>query len=162
MADDRRLLRRVAVAGFAIGIPANIAYALTGGLEQEDARRVFEATVFYALGVVPLGLAYAASFALLWPRARSVLRHFSAPGRTALTNYLGHTIFGIVIFYGVGFGLYRSVGPWTFSGIALLIYFALAVASQLWLRRFPQGPMEALWRRLTYAGHSRPPEVLAH
>ena len=160
--EDRRLLRRVAIAGFAIGIPANIAYAFTGGLEQDDARRVFEATIFYALGVVPLGLAYAASFALLWPRAPSVLRPFAAPGRMALTNYLCHTIFGIVIFYGIGFGLYRSLGPWTFSGIALLIYLTLAVASRLWLRRFGQGPIEALWRRLTYAGLPRPKEALAH
>lgn len=161
LVEDRRLLRRVALAGFLIGIPANIAFALTGGLEQDDYGKVFAATVFYALGVVPLGLAYAASFALVWSRARRLLVHFAAPGRMALTNYLSHSVLGIIIFYGLGFGLYRSVGAWAFSAIALLIFAVQMLLSRLWLSRFQQGPMEALWRRLTYGARQRPEQVLA-
>ena len=153
--SDRKLLLRVAVAGFAIGIPANIAYALTGGLEQDPFDRVFAATVFYAIGVVPLGLAYAATFVMLVQRAPAVLSAFAAPGRMALTNYLSHSLLGIVIFYGIGFGLYRSVNPWLVSGIALAIFAAQLILSRLWLSRFEQGPMEALWRRLTYGRRRR-------
>lgn len=158
--EDRQLLRRVAIAGFAIGVPANFAYGFTGGLEQDEFGPVMTATVLYAIGVVPLGLAYAASFALLWQRARSRLGMFAAPGRMALTNYLSQSLLGIVIFYGIGFGLYQSLGPWQFTGVAVAIFAVQVGLSQLWLRHFAQGPMERLWRRLTYGRTSRQYDVL--
>lgn len=150
--EDRALLRRVAVFGLLIGIPANIGYGLIGGLWQQEFSRVLTATALYAIGVVPLGLAYAACFVLLWPVARKVLALFVAPGRMALTNYLSQTILGIIIFYGIGFGLYRSLGPWEFTGVAVAIFAAQVVWSRLWLRHVKQGPMEWLWRLGTYAG----------
>lgn len=150
LADDRKLLVRAVAIGLAIGIPANIAYGLSGGLEQDDYSRVLAATIYYAIGVVPLGLAYGAAFVMLAQRLPAIMSAFAAPGRMALTNYLSHTLLGIIIFYGVGFGLYRSVSPWTVGVIALAIFAAQMLWSRLWLRRFQQGPMEALWRRLTY------------
>lgn len=148
--EDKALLRRVAVTGLLIGIPANVGYGLVGGLWQQEFSRVFAATVLYAIGVVPLGLAYAASFVLLWPVARKILALFVAPGRMALTNYLSQTILGILIFYGIGFGLYRSLSPWEFTGVAVAIFAAQILWSRLWLRHFAQGPMEWLWRLGTY------------
>lgn len=149
---DRKFLLRVAVAGAAIGVPANIAYAQIGGLEQDAYSRVFAATVFYAIGVVPLGLAYAASFAWLCHYVRPLVALFAPAGRMALTNYLGQTLAGIILFYGIGFGFYRSINPWVFSAIAVAVFAAQLLLSRLWLSRFEQGPMEALWRRLTYGG----------
>jgi len=158
---DRKLLTRVMLAGLAIGIPVNVVYGLVGGLGQEEFGRGFAATVLYAIGVVPLGLAYAAGFALLWRSGGAVLAQFAPPGRMALTNYLAHSLVGIVIFYGVGLGFYRSIGPWAFSGIALLIFALQVILSRLWLQRFAQGPLEAIWRRLTYARRRRNDEPLA-
>lgn len=148
--EDRALLRRVAVVGLAVGIPANIGYGLVGGLVQEEFSSSLIATALYAAGVVPLGLAYAACFALAWPKAQRILGLLAAPGRMALTNYLSQTILGIVIFYGIGFGLYRSLGPWEFTGVAVAIFAVQIAWSRLWLKHFAQGPMEGLWRRLTY------------
>ncbi|MGI8931843.1 MAG: DUF418 domain-containing protein [Sphingomicrobium sp.] len=150
LVGDRALLRRVAIAGFAIGIPANIGYGFTGGLEQEVYDKVLAATVLYAVGVVPLGLAYAATFALFLPGRERFQSLFAAPGRMALTNYLTHTLLGIGIFYGVGLGYYKSVSPWVVTLIALAIFCAQIAFSSIWLRHFAQGPVEALWRRLTY------------
>ena len=159
--NNRSLLRRVAVFGFVVGVPANIGYGLIGGLAQQEFSRQLAATALYAVGVVPLGLAYAACFVLLWPTARTILALFAAPGRMALTNYLSQTILGILIFYGIGFGLYRSLGPWEFTGIAVAIFVTQVLWSRLWLRHFAQGPMEWLWRQLTYGRLSRHDEVLA-
>lgn len=159
--DDKTLLRRVALFGLFVGVPVNIAYGLIGGLAQQEFSRTLLATAFYAVGVVPLGLAYAACFVLLWPKAQRMLRLFAAPGRMALTNYLSQSILGIIIFFGIGFGLYRSLGPWEFSGVAVAIFAAQVIWSRLWLRHFAQGPMEWLWRRLTYGRSSPHDEVLA-
>lgn len=158
--QNRSLLRRVAIAGFVVGIPANVAYGLVGGLDQEQFDKLLSATLLYAVGVVPLALAYAASFALLWGKAAAVLQMFAAPGRMALSNYLSHSLLGIAIFYGIGAGFYRTLSPWTVSAIGLAIFALQIVWSRLWLARYPQGPMEALWRRLTYAGTKRHDEVL--
>ena len=148
--EDRLLLRRVAIWGALIGLPANAAYAMSGGFWQEDSRSIFLAHVFNAIGVVPLGLAYAAGFALLWRHAEGALRLLVAPGRMALTNYLSHSLLGIALFYGVGFGLVGRLAPAGFYSLALLIFAGQILFSHLWLARFEQGPMERLWRLGTY------------
>ena len=142
--QDRILLRRVLMAGLAIGVPASVVYALTPRLGQADWPS--------AIGTVPLALAYAAAFVLLWPRARPVLRHFVPVGRMALTNYLTHSVIGLIFFFGIGFGLAGTFRPLAFYGIALLIFTVQTLVSRWWLTGHDQGPMEAFWRRATYSG----------
>jgi uncharacterized protein len=74
----------------------------------------------------------------------------------ALTNYLTHSLIGMVFFYGIGFGLAGRFVPLQFYAIAVLIFAAQVVFSRWWLDRHDQGPMEALWRRATYAGLTKP------
>ena len=140
--EDRRLMWRILVAGLAVGVPLNWIYAGSPGLSQ--------ASVPAVLGTVPMGLAYAAGFVLLWPHARPLLSWLAPPGRMALTNYLMHSLLGIVIFYGIGFGLVGRLAPAEYYGIAAAIFVAQIVISCLWLARFEQGPMERLWRLATY------------
>ncbi len=145
---NRRLLFHVLVAGLAIGLPASAAYALIPGLGQADWPSL--------IGTVPLALAYAAAFVLLWPRTRPVLRHLIPVGRMALTNYLTHSVIGLIFFYGIGFGLAGTFRPLAFYGIALLIFAAQILFSRWWLARHEQGPAEALWRFATYGGKPVP------
>ena len=156
--SNGKLLRLVLVYGFAIGVPANIALGAMGGLEQEDASATFLATFAYAIGVVPLGLAYAAAFTLAWPMRKRSLSLFAPVGRMALTNYLSHSLLGILIFFGVGFGLVGKLGPPGFYGVAALIFLGQVLFSQWWLARFRQGPVERLWRLGTYGRQARLPE----
>lgn len=146
--DDRRRLFQVLVAGLAIGLPASAAYALIPGLGQTDWPSL--------IGTVPLALAYAAGFVLIWPRARPVLRHLIPVGRMALTNYLAHSVIGLIFFYGIGFGLAGEFRPLAFYAIALLIFTAQILFSTWWLSRHAQGPMEAFWRRATYGWKAEP------
>jgi uncharacterized protein len=141
--DDRRLLWWTFSVGLAVGLPLSFAYGLVPDLGQMSLPSL--------LGTVPLALAYAAGFALAWPRWRSALGFIAAPGRMALTNYLLQTVLGIAIFYGIGLGLVSRVPVLGIYAIAVLV-FALQVAlSHWWLARHAQGPMERLWRALTYA-----------
>ena len=139
---DRKLLWRALIGGVALGVPFSLAYALIPNLGQDSLPSI--------LGTAPLGFAYGAAFLLAWPRANSVLGKLAAPGRMALTNYLTHSLLGIILFYGIGFGLVGTLQPWQFYLVAVAIFAAQMVASQLYLARHTQGPMEALWRRLTY------------
>jgi uncharacterized protein len=71
-----------------------------------------------------------------------------------LTNYLMQTLIATALFYGWGLGLWGKVGPALDLVLAIGIFFAVQVPlSKWWLRRFEMGPMEWLWRKLTY-GHA--------
>ena len=104
-----------------------------------------------------LGMAYLAAFVLLFQRAswRRWLVLLAAPGRMALTLYLLQTVFGIALFYGVGLGLGPRPGLAGILAIGLLTFGLQTMLSHWWLRRYRQGPMEWIWRALTWG--RRPP-----
>jgi len=84
----------------------------------------------------------------LWQRRFAPM---AAAGRMPLTNYLMQTLIATTIFYGWGFGLWGKVGPALQLVMAFAIFFAIQVPlSILWLRRFEFGPLEYVWRALTY------------
>ncbi len=148
------LLRRVAIAGFALGLPmcaALAAWQQPASYYAGSWHGLIE-TIFYSLGVAPLALGYAAGFALLWRNAtwRRILGVLVPTGRMPLTNYLTQTVIGIVIFYGIGFGLGGRVGPTWFIPLAIAELAAQTAFSRWWLTRFQFGPMEWVWRSITY------------
>ena len=85
------LLARVRRWGFAVGLPAALVQAvlLLTGTSPTSPLSIVE-SLAYALGVAPLGLAYAAHVGLLWRRQvwRDRLSLVIPAGRMALTNYL--------------------------------------------------------------------------
>lgn len=139
---DRRLLWRVLVAGLAIGLPASAMYAWTPGLGQAHWSSM--------VGTLPLALAYAAAFALAWPWMHGWLGVFAAPGRMALTNYLLQSVVGTAVFMGIGLGMAGRLPLPAIYAYAVALYGVQVLFSRWWLARHAQGPMEALWRRLTY------------
>jgi uncharacterized protein len=78
------------------------------------------------------------------------LRPFAAVGRMALTNYLLQSILCTLFFYHYTTGLYGKVGP-ALGLIPTVVLYGLQVPfSNWWLRRYRFGPMEWIWRGLTY------------
>lgn len=104
------------------------------------------------IAVPLLALGYVAGIALLMQKGRAVgwLMLLAPVGRMGLTNYLMQTVVGIVIFYGIGFGLFGQVGVATAVALMIPVYVAQVLYSTWWLRHFRFGPAEWLWRRLTY------------
>ena len=104
------------------------------------------------IGLPAGSLFYASTLALLWqhPWWRVRLRPFGAVGRTALTNYLLQTVACTTLYYSWGGGLYGTVGPLLGLVPTVVIYVAQLAVSVWWVQRFEYGPMERLWRRLTY------------
>jgi uncharacterized protein len=74
-----------------------------------------------------------------------------AVGRMAFTNYIMQSIICTFIFYGHGLGLFGQVGRVTQITIVLIIWILQLIYSPLWLKHFRFGPLEWLWRSLTYA-----------
>ena len=109
-------------------------------------------TAAYAFSVVPLALAYASCFALLWTseRAQRILHVLAPAGRMALTNYLMQTIIALALFTGMGLGWGTRVSAITFESLAVGVFIIQVLWSHWWLKRFQFGPMEWVWRTLTY------------
>ncbi len=68
----------------------------------------------------------------------------------ALTNYLLQSVVCTMIFYHYGLGYYGKVGPALGLVFTAVIYLLQIPLSALWLKHFRFGPMEWLWRSLTY------------
>lgn len=83
-------------------------------------------------------------------RGARFFSHFIPYGRTALTNYVLQSVVGTAIFYGWGLGLLGEIrNVYTFS-IAFGIIVLQIVVSKWWLSKFRYGPLEWIWRMLTY------------
>lgn len=150
----RALLRWLLPAGlllsaFALLRDHGLAFA-DGWWRTGTARSV--SAVLRSAASLSLALAYMALAVLLFqqPRWRRLLQWFAPVGRMALTNYLGQSVLGIALFYGVGLGLGPRLGLVGILAAAVLIFVLQGWASRWWLSRFRFGPAEWLWRSATY------------
>jgi uncharacterized protein len=77
-------------------------------------------------------------------------RGLAAVGRTAFSNYILQTVLCTTIFYGHGLGLFGQVERSGLALIVLAIWLTQLTISPIWLRHFHFGPLEWLWRSLSY------------
>lgn len=99
-----------------------------------------------------LALGYAAGF--LWlarrPTARKVIGWLAPLGRASISAYLGQTIVFTFFFYGYGLAMYGRLGPAEGVLLAVVVWSAEVALARFWLLRFAYGPVEWLWRSVTY------------
>ncbi|GAA4270565.1 DUF418 domain-containing protein [Hyunsoonleella aestuarii] len=74
----------------------------------------------------------------------------AAVGRMALTNYLMHSVITSILFYGFGFALFGTLQRYELYYIVGSIWVFQLITSPIWLKYFQYGPVEWLWRSLTY------------
>lgn len=84
--------------------------------------------------------------------SRARLQRFTAVGRTALTNYLLQSIVGTLIFYSYGLGFFGDIGPAALLPLTFVLFALQLLVSPWWIARYRYGPVEWLWRRMTYGG----------
>lgn len=112
---------------------------------------LFYKTLLYA-GKLSLSIFYMSLIANIAARTsgRMFLNYLKPVGRMALTNYLCQTVLLIIIFYNFGFNLIGKFGLIFTVGIAILILILQIVVSNIWLKYYRYGPLEWMWRCLTY------------
>jgi uncharacterized protein len=114
-----------------------------------------QAIIFFVLNLAKeniQGLLYIFGFVALWnlnlfSKSFSFLKY---SGRMALTNYLMQSLICFFIFSGFGLGLYGTLSPSKLLLFSLYILSFQWIFSYLWLKKYQFGPMEWVWRRLTY------------
>jgi len=142
---------RLALAGYALGLPLNALETWTV-VQADFVPGLVWPVATYQLGRLAVTLGHVGL--VLWLVRRGVLRRslaaLAATGRMALTNYLGQSAIAAVLFSGFGFGLYAELSRAPLFGVALAIWVAQVALSVWWLGRYRMGPMEWVWRGLTY------------
>jgi uncharacterized protein len=74
----------------------------------------------------------------------------AAVGQMTLTCYLATSLICTTIFEGYGFGLFAKLQRYQLLFVVFSVWLFLLIASPIWLRHFRFGPMEWVWRSLTY------------
>jgi uncharacterized protein len=144
--------------GFAIGITGNVAATTIKWMfklpPMPTTPIAYAFSIIGAIATPALSIGYICLVILICQSEamRAKLRAFAAIGRTALTNYLLQSIVGTLIFYSYGLGLLGDVGPAVLLPMTFVIFAIQLAISPWWLERYRYGPVEWLWRRLTYGG----------
>jgi uncharacterized protein len=98
-----------------------------------------------ALAHASVVLMVAKAGALAW-----ITKRLAAVGQTALSNYLGTSLICTLIFNGYGFGLFGRMQFYQLFYVVAGVWVVNLVVSPIWLKYFRFGPVEWVWRSLTY------------
>jgi uncharacterized protein len=155
-ADYARLL----VVGLLVGLPVASMRVAMGLLSDSEGWLI----VSFAMNVIDaaaLSMAFGA-IVMLGVKAWSsnwLGRALIAVGRMALTNYLAQSVICTLLFYGYGLGLFGSLSRTELIGVVLLVWAVQLLWSPWWLARHERGPLEAIWRQLTYPKARQVPQA---
>ena len=149
----RLVWRRAWQIGLGMGLPLSLAGA---AMSVAQARTLPGADSDWGAVVLGLGSMLAAAYVAAAvhvfnrPWGTALRRWLAAPGRLSLTNYVVQSVVMGAVLSGWGLGLGNQLGRVQLMGLAALIFVLQMIASRALLRRYRQGPLEALWRRATY------------
>jgi uncharacterized protein len=138
--------------GYAVGLTTNY-FEVTTILSDNFSFLAFSKTnisydlgrVGMAIGHIGLIMMFAKLPVLGWLKTR-----IAAVGKMALTNYIMHSLICMVIFTGVGFGMFGKLQRYELYFVVFSVWILQLILSPIWLKYFHFGPIEWLWRRLSY------------
>jgi len=104
------------------------------------------ASLAVALGYIGLMMLWSKTSVLIGLQSR-----LRAVGRLAFTNYILTSIICTLIFYGHGLGLFATLDRLQQWGVILFVWIILLFLSPIILKKYNKGPLEFIWRRLTYS-----------
>ena len=153
-AEHLPLFRRLALVGIPLGLLVGVAgsplaTALIPGVNHSEWQF---ANGLILLSSLPTSIGYTSLVVLMYHSRSALLskvRLLAPFGRMALTNYVMQSLVMALIFYGYGFGNW-GMGRAAQLVVALSVSLSLVVVSHVWLSHFRYGPLEWLWRAMTY------------
>jgi len=144
---------RLAAIGFLLGLPLIAAGVVRMNARQWEAfYSFFMGGLFNYGGSLLVSSGWIGLFTLLWKAGAlgGLAPRLMAVGRTAFSCYILTSIICTFVFYGHGLGLFGRVGRPGQMFVTLAVWITLLIVAPLWLERFRFGPLEWLWRTLTY------------
>lgn len=147
------LWRRVSLFGFGLGLPMTLVATAVRALEYErQSSRIYLGDALHDVSALVLAAAIS-SAVLLWCASGGqtwIQAGLMAVGRTALTNYIGQSVVMSFVATSYGLGLYGDLSHLQLLLLSIGCFLGQMVVSHLWMSRFRMGPLEWVWRCLTY------------
>ncbi|MFI3322828.1 MAG: DUF418 domain-containing protein [Rikenellaceae bacterium] len=152
--DNRRLFVHIVIVSLICFFPLNGLYNMIGGFVENKAvltplRLIFKSLASFAFMSI---LVSSITLFYYYCKGGSKLDKIAPYGRMSLTNYIMQSVVGSMLFYGWGFALYQYLGT-TFSILLGVVLLILQFKFSLWwMSTHRQGPLEAIWHKLTWIG----------
>lgn len=147
--------------GYGIGIPL-VLYSfyfnfthystLEANLARMEVTPMEWTGLIYPFQRILIVMGHAASIILLYKSdiLQGLFRRLEAVGQMAFTNYITHSVICTFFFFGYGLNYFGELEYYQIYFVALAIWFMQLIISPIWLDYFRFGPLEWLWRSLTY------------
>lgn len=153
LSEHKPLLKRLLLWGLVLGVIGNLLYVVAGSVSNRispDGMNLLS-IAGQTVGAPALSLFYMSGLALLAMQdgRRARFAPVAKAGRMAITNYLAQSVICTLLFYGYGLGFY-GLGLGAGLLLAFVIWAVEVLWSVWWLKRFRFGPVEWLWRSITY------------
>lgn len=156
-----RQYRLVMFIGYALSLPvaayelwymANYTSSIPSIIQHMEQTPIPWKTLLYPVQRICMVLAHCAALMLLIRAGylAAILKRLQAVGQMALSNYIMQTVLCSLFFFGYGLGYYNKLEIHQLYYVVAVILVLQLICSQLWLKYFKFGPMELLWRTLTY------------
>lgn len=152
---------KVILFGYGIGFPLVIYSHYHGYLHSPNREAILQRLVevpihwvglLYPFQRILLVMAHVAVLVLLYKSGflKGLFRRLEAVGQMAFTNYVMHSVICTLIFFGYGLNYFGELEFYQLFFVVLGIWAFQLIVSPWWLRHFRYGPLEWLWRSLTY------------
>ena len=150
----KKITNGMILLGFTAGLTASYFFHLVMSGELELDIPMLWVPFVLAAGMIVQALGYIALFVRLYQNGffKKMLQWFKYVGKTALSNYIFQSVFYLVVFFHCThvFQLFGKVSRVETYIIALTFFLLQSLLSYLWLKRKDQGPLEYLWKKMSY------------
>jgi uncharacterized protein len=152
---------RVLAVGYGIGLPLAI-YShyhdylqnptIEARLQRMEAVPIQWVGLIYPFQRILLVMAHVSAIILLYKAGyvQGLFRRLEAVGQMAFTNYIMQSVICTLVFFGYGLNYYAELEFYQLFYVVIAIWVLQLIVSPLWLRYFYFGPLEWVWRSLTY------------
>lgn len=109
-------------------------------------------TLFKSYSNLGMMMMYISGFILIYysTSLRKTMDRMAPVGRMSVTNYMAQSIIGVTLFYGFGANLAVQLSFLQCLFLGLSIYAVQMVYSNWWMKHYYYGPMEWIWRVITW------------
>ena len=152
---------KVVKIGYGLGIPL-VLYAfyynfvhystLEANLARLEVTPMEWSGLIYPFQRILIVMGHAASLILLYKSkiVQGLMNRLEAVGKMAFSNYITHSLVCTLFFFGYGLNYYGELEYFQIYFVVLAIWLFQLIVSPIWLKYYRFGPLEWLWRSLTY------------
>ncbi len=140
------------VVGYGIGLSVNYYETMIILNDNFSVAAFQKASLTYAVGRIAVSFGHI-GLVMIFCKLNIILflkNSLAAVGRMALTNYIMHSVICAIIFTGVGFSMFGKLQRYELYYVVISIWIFQLIVSPIWLKYYRFGPLEWMWRSLTY------------